>query len=157
MAFLQPKSRQVAPARHPCGTRRALRTVAPSRAWRGWQGFVAQDPAFIAPYQDLHYRKAPYAGFDPAIADCRLQGTANSPSSVVRGMPWRRGWDSNPRDRLNTCLPALQAGAFVQLSHLSTIIFLVPTIIINSGYEFYKELWFLNFSGKIDLCECLGH
>ncbi len=38
--------------------------------------------------------------FNPAIADCRLQGTATSPSSTAKFyklLKWRREWDSNPR------------------------------------------------------------
>ena len=39
-------------------------------------------------------------GFDPAEADCGLQGTANSPSSTATSkQEWRRGWDLNPRHR----------------------------------------------------------
>src|SRR5262245_18438267 len=49
-------------------------------------------------------------GFNTAIADCGLQGTATSPSSTATSreagssmnepdpdLIWRRGWDSNPR------------------------------------------------------------
>lgn len=39
----------------------------------------------------------PLLGIHPAIADCRLQGTANSPCSTV----WRRARDLNPRNAMN--------------------------------------------------------
>jgi hypothetical protein len=41
--------------------------------------------------------------FDPAEADCGLQGTANSPSSTATLKTWRRGWDLNPRHRDYPC------------------------------------------------------
>jgi hypothetical protein len=47
-------------------------------------------------------RPALERGFDPAEADCGLQGTANSPSSTATprsSNEWRRGWDLNPRHR----------------------------------------------------------
>ena len=66
-------------------------------------------------YEAHSTRAALERGFDPAEADCGLQGTANSPSSTAtprpfcvastdRSMPlgrrgWRRGWDLNPRHR----------------------------------------------------------
>jgi hypothetical protein len=43
----------------------------------------------------------PQTGFNPAIADCGLQGTATSPFSTAKlgghNRFWRRGWDLNPR------------------------------------------------------------
>src|SRR5262245_42186109 len=42
-------------------------------------------------------------GFDPAEADCGLQGTANSPSSTATSNRWRRGRDLNPRHRGYPC------------------------------------------------------
>src|SRR5881409_2513328 len=41
--------------------------------------------------------------FNPAEADCGLQGTANSPSSTVTSRLWRRGRDLNPRHRGYPC------------------------------------------------------
>src|SRR5438128_520474 len=41
--------------------------------------------------------------FNPAEADCGLQGTANSPSSTVTSQLWRRGRDLNPRHRGYPC------------------------------------------------------
>ena len=47
--------------------------------------------------------------FNPAIADCRLQGTATSPSSTTHlfNLIWQRERDLNPRDL--TVLHAFQA------------------------------------------------
>src|SRR2546426_1704277 len=41
--------------------------------------------------------------FNPAEADCGLQGTANSPSSTANRRFWRRGRDSNPGHRGYPC------------------------------------------------------
>src|SRR5262249_38385029 len=41
--------------------------------------------------------------FNPAEADCGLQGTANSPSSTATSSFWRRGRELNPRHRDYPC------------------------------------------------------
>jgi hypothetical protein len=56
------------------------------------------------PHEAHSTRHALGRGFNPARADCGLQGTATSPSSTATSRPlreescnWRRGRDSNPR------------------------------------------------------------
>src|SRR3970040_449738 len=56
------------------------------------------------PSHEAHSKRAALGrGFDPAEADCGLQGTANSPSSTATPNTWRRGWDLNPRHRDHPC------------------------------------------------------
>jgi hypothetical protein len=60
-----------------------------------WQGSVAQDLTINAAFPKEHIQrwKTSDVEFDPAIADCGLQGTATSPSSTtnetVASYPWR--------------------------------------------------------------------
>src|SRR5712691_3073585 len=60
------------------------------------------------PHEAHSTRLALRREFDPAGADCGLQGTATSPSSTttsksVLAVEWRRGWDLNPRHRDYPC------------------------------------------------------
>src|SRR5687767_9826844 len=63
------------------------------------------------PHESHSTRTALGRGFNPARADCGLQGTATSPSSTATWKPvvrafafrWRRGWDLNPRHRDYPC------------------------------------------------------
>ncbi len=54
---------------------------------------------------------------NPATADCRLQGTANSPSSTAYIYNWRRERDSNPRG--HDSLTRFPGVPLSQLGHLS--------------------------------------
>src|SRR5271170_2205836 len=73
-----------APARRPDGTWNIKLTVAVFRPWRGSQATIASDPAFNAAPRFAHPRRRLSEEFDPAIAGCWLQGTANSPSSTTK-------------------------------------------------------------------------
>src|SRR3989441_979596 len=55
------------------------------------------------PHEAHSTRPALERGFNPARADCGLQGTATSPSSTATPQKWRRGWDLNPRHRGYPC------------------------------------------------------
>ncbi len=59
------------------------------------------------PRQPDPKEERPRISFNPAVADCGLQGTAISPSSTAKlqtqskfqkTLIWRREWDLNPRD-----------------------------------------------------------
>ena len=68
---------------YPCHTQ-GLLIAASFRTWRGSQSYVAWDPAInttcIGQTKQI---KSLCEEFNPAIADCRLQGTANSPASTA--------------------------------------------------------------------------
>src|SRR2546427_11170947 len=55
------------------------------------------------PHEAHSTRPALERGFNPARADCGLQGTATSPSSTATPQKWRRGRDLNPRHRGYPC------------------------------------------------------
>lgn len=89
---------QLARDRLPCGTQRGTiyRCFLPDLT-----RFIASCCArpirhhyFFRADQEIDY---PPMGIHPAIADCRSQGTANSPCSTV----WRRVRDLNPRYAIN--------------------------------------------------------
>ena len=74
------------------GTWKVSLIAASFQTWRGSWVFIAWDPIINITYigqtiQDKNLSKE----FNPAIADCRLQGTANSPSSMT--MAERRGFE----------------------------------------------------------------
>jgi hypothetical protein len=65
--------------------------------------------------------------FNPAVADCGLQGTATSPSSTAkswRNRRWRRGWDSNPR--YSCPYTAFPVPHLRPLGHPSSVRFALP-------------------------------
>src|SRR5262249_9016574 len=55
------------------------------------------------PVRLIRHERPSKREFNPAVADCGLQGTATSPSSTAKRHQdidrkrWRGGWDSNPR------------------------------------------------------------
>src|SRR3989454_7859883 len=55
------------------------------------------------PHEAHSTRPALERGFNPARADCGLQGTATSPSSTATPQKWRKGGDLNPRHRGYPC------------------------------------------------------
>ena len=64
----------------------------------GVRHFPSRGAQPSTPSHTAHSTRAPLKGeFNPAVADCGLQGTATSPSSTAKSKKWRRGWDSNPR------------------------------------------------------------
>jgi len=83
----QAVTEQLAPTRHPCGTRRAPLTAASFRTWQGSWVSVAQDPVLNTTYSGQTLQASNLGQeFNPAIADCGLQGTATSPSSTANLM-----------------------------------------------------------------------
>ena len=73
-----------APTRRPDGTWNIKLTVAVFRPWRGSQATIASDPAFNAAPRFAPPHRRLGEEFDPAIAGCWQQGTANSPSSTTK-------------------------------------------------------------------------
>ena len=80
---------QLAQTRLIHGTRKWPLIAASFQTWRGSWASIAWDPVINTTYKsqatNYWYRNEE---FNPAIADCRLQGTANSPSSVEM-VAWR--------------------------------------------------------------------
>ena len=80
---------QLAQTRLIHGTRKWPLIAASFQTWRGSWASIAWDPVINTTYksQTTNYWYLSKE-FNPAIADCRLQGTANSPSSVAM-VEWR--------------------------------------------------------------------
>jgi len=75
-----PFPEQPAQQRRPCGTRTDPLNAARFPAWHGSREPVAQDRCLNTAYSDSKTARTRVWEFIPAIADCRSQGTAISPT-----------------------------------------------------------------------------